>query len=251
MVTISRKLAKCLEYKTVFFPTRSALHSRLSPTQISTFFWSDVQLEDKRYLVRQENTATICIDLDPALDTLLKGIAKNTRYEIRQAEKLGNRVRTSRNGAEQTKAFLALFNDFARSKPEVRTINENKLNHYQGHSDTFLVHLDDKLVCGHVLLYDTQLRRTRLLYSASRRFDDCEAARLSGTLNRYLHWYEIQTYKEEKCEIYDMGGISTGVNAGIDQFKKLFGGRIVNEYTYLCSGLPYLSRMFLKLLRKD
>ena len=48
-----------------------------------------------------------------------------------------------------------------------------------------------------------------------------------------------------------MGGISTGVNAGIDQFKKLFGGRIVNEYTYLCSGLPYLSRMFLKLLRKD
>ena len=47
-----------------------------------------------------------------------------------------------------------------------------------------------------------------------------------------------------------MGGISTGVNAGIDQFKKLFGGRIVNEYTYLCSGLPYLSRMFLKLLKE-
>ena len=55
----------------------------------STFFCrSDVQLEDKRYLVGQENTATVCIDLDPALDTLLKGIATSTRCEIRQAEKL-------------------------------------------------------------------------------------------------------------------------------------------------------------------
>ena len=245
MVTIDRKVGGLLRYKAVFFPTDLALTEltkRSKPTQVARLFWTATELRNANRVLRHERSATVCVDLSATLETISKGIAKNTRYEVRQAEKLGERVRIERNDAERTGKFLALYNDFLRSKPEVLAINDSALGRYEGHADIFMVYLDEKPVCGHVLLRDTEIGRARLLYSASRRFDDRETARLSGTLNRFLHWYEIGAYREEGFNTYDLGGIKEDKTNGITQFKMSFGGEIVREHTYLCAGIPWVGR---------
>ena len=245
MVIIDRNLGGIVPYRAVFFPTDETLTElteRTKPTQMARLFWTATELRNANRVVRHEKTATVCIDLSGTLEALSKGVAKNTRYEIRQAEKLGDRIRIERNGPELTDKFLALFNDFVRSKPEVAAINHSMLRRYEAHADIFMAYLDGNPVCGHVLLRDVEIGRARLLYSASRRFDDRETARLSGTLNRFLHWHEICAYREERFSAYDLGGIKEDEADGITQFKMSFGGDVVKEHTYLCAGIPWVGR---------
>jgi Acetyltransferase (GNAT) domain len=245
MVIIDRNLGGIVPYRAVFFPTDETLTElteRTKPTQMARLFWTATELRNANRVVRHEKTATVCIDLSGTLETLSKGVAKNTRYEIRQAEKLGDRIRIERNGPEVTDKFLALFNDFVRSKPEVAAINHSMLRRYEAHADIFMAYLDGNPVCGHVLLRDVEIGRAWLLYSASRRFDDRETARLSGTLNRFLHWHEICAYREERFSAYDLGGIKEDKADGITQFNMSFGGDVVKEHTYLCAGIPWVGR---------
>jgi hypothetical protein len=245
MVIIDRNLGGIVPYRAVFFPTDETLTElteRTKPTQMARLFWTATELRNANRVVRHEKTTTVCIDLSGTLEALSKGVAKNTRYEIRQAEKLGDRIRIERNGPELTDKFLALFNDFVRSKPEVAAINHSMLRRYEAHADIFMAYLDGNPVCGHVLLRDVEIGRARLLYSASRRFDDRETARLSGTLNRFLHWHEICAYREERFSAYDLGGIKEDKADGITQFKMSFGGDVVKEHTYLCAGIPWVGR---------
>jgi hypothetical protein len=245
MVIIDRNLGGIVPYRAVFFPTDETLTElteRTKPTQMARLFWTATELRNANRVVRHEKTATVCIDLSGTLEALSKGVAKNTRYEIRQAEKLGDRIRIERNGPELTDKFLALFNDFVRSKPEVAAINHSMLRRYEAHADIFMAYLDGNPVCGHVLLRDVEIGRARLLDSASRRFDDRETARLSGTLNRFLHWHEICAYREERFSAYDLGGIKEDKADGITQFKMSFGGDVVKEHTYLCAGIPWVGR---------
>ncbi|HVA40177.1 MAG TPA: GNAT family N-acetyltransferase [Candidatus Binataceae bacterium] len=245
MISIDRKLGGLVPYKAVFFPTDALLAElteRSKPTQMAKVFWTPNELRSEKCVVRHYRSATVCIDLNGSLDTISKGVAKNTRYEIRQAEKLGDRVGIGRNGNERVEEFLALYNDFARSKPELSAINHGAFSRYAGHAETFIAYLDERPVCGHVLLRDAGIGRARLLYSASRRFDDREAARLCGTLNRFLHWHELCAYQEERFSTYDLGGIQEDKTNGITQFKMSFGGQIVKEHTYLCAGIPWVGR---------
>jgi lipid II:glycine glycyltransferase (peptidoglycan interpeptide bridge formation enzyme) len=74
-----------------------------------------------------------------------------------------------------------------------------------------------------------------LLYSASqfRTTDQLERAR-AGRANRWLHWQDMLHFKRSGIERYDWGGIfadeSSGERAGINQFKREFGGARVTSY---------------------
>jgi hypothetical protein len=129
-------------------------------------------------------------------------------------------------------------------------VNRAALERYADCSDIFVAHLDDQGICGHVNLRDEQGGRERLLFSASRRFEDKEMARLAGILNCYLHWHEMLSYKEEGFRVYDLGGIALGEKPdamGIDRFKSGFGGQTVIEHNYLCAGSPLLGRTLLRI----
>jgi lipid II:glycine glycyltransferase (peptidoglycan interpeptide bridge formation enzyme) len=253
MVTIDRYWGGLVPYKAVFFPsdqTLTELTERSKPIQMARLFWTETELRNPSRVVRHEQSATVCVGLGGTPEMLSKEVARNTRYEIRQAEKLGDRVRIERNGPTAIRKFLALFEDFVRSKPEVAAINHSMLSRYRHHADIFLAYLDENPVCGHVLLRDREIGRARLLYSASRRFGDREAARLSGTLNRFLHWREICTYREEGFSTYDFGGIIVDKGNGITQFKMSFGGNVVKEHTYLCAGIPWIGKAAQALFEK-
>jgi lipid II:glycine glycyltransferase (peptidoglycan interpeptide bridge formation enzyme) len=60
---------------------------------------------------------------------------------------------------------------------------------------------------------------------------------LIGRANRWLHWQDMLRLKQMGLERYDWGGLfeddSTPERAGINSFKKHFGGR--QERTYDCT----------------
>jgi hypothetical protein len=251
VITIERNLAGIVPYRAVFFPTDSVvgeISENLRSPWIARLFWSSTALERAPRVVRHQRTATVCVNLSPPPDELFKRIAKNGRYDIRQAEKMGDRLRIACNEPGSSDEFLELFNSFARVHRQVRTITSAVLRRYQDYSDTFLGYCDERLICGHLMLRDTNLGRARLLMSANRRLEDRETARLCGIANRFLHWHEIRCYRAEGFEVYDFGGIRDDHNDGITQFKMSFGGEVKSEHTYWCAGSPWLGRTALRVL---
>lgn len=248
MIIAERKLARVIPYRVVYFPSDAVLRNlteHLGPLEMARLFWSESALGDQRRLVRHHLSTTVCIDLRNPLDAIWKRMdSKGCRYEIRRAEKLAGRIRVTRNGPQAMHGFLALFNSFARAKKEgVSMMSREKIERFGPHSDIFLAYLDGRPLCGHVLLRDDSIGRVRLLFSGNRRLEDCELARVCGGVNRLLHWHELQDYREDGFSIYDFGGIDEKIASGIANFKKSFGGEIVEEHTYLCAGTPWMGRL--------
>jgi lipid II:glycine glycyltransferase (peptidoglycan interpeptide bridge formation enzyme) len=254
MVVLERKLSGILRYRMVFFPTAAVVRQmteHLGLTSMARLFSTDVEIEKARHLVSHDITATTCVDLTQNIDAIFRAMQASTRNKIRKAEKLDVRVAVERNGPQAIDDFLDLYADLAREKNgQVLQVERGVLGRYASCSDIFLARLDGAVICGHVNLRDEQGQRQRLLYSANRRFDDHDSARLSGILNHYLHWQEMRIYQEEGFRTYDFGGISRNGDphaAGIDRFKLSFGGATVIEHNYLCAGLPMLGRAALRL----
>jgi len=57
---------------------------------------------------------------------------------------------------------------------------------------------------------------------------------LVGRANRWLHWRDMLCFKEAGVQCYDWGGMfedeSTPERAGINRFKRDFGGQPVHSY---------------------
>jgi lipid II:glycine glycyltransferase (peptidoglycan interpeptide bridge formation enzyme) len=88
------------------------------------------------------------------------------------------------------------------------------------------------------------------LYSCSNHLEIDKAIRnQAAKLNRYLHWKDILSLKGLGCRQYDLGGIG---NPRIAEFKKGFGGTVVEEYNYIYGAgfKPKISVYSFKLLNK-
>jgi hypothetical protein len=244
MIIIDRRLGGILPYRTVFFPTGAALQEaadRLRPIELAQFFYTSANLDDRRVL-RRYIEITACIDLREPIDLLLKRMAVRTRERIRQAERFGSRVNLVRNDDNAFREFLELYDSLARSKTGFHS-DGREVSKYRQNSDVFVLYLDKSPILSHAMLRDCESGRVRLLHSVSRRFDDEETARLCGILNRFLHWHEMRLYRQEGFENYDFGGISADETDGTRRFKLSFGGRVVTENSFLCSGTPWLGQI--------
>jgi len=251
VVIIERKLAGLLSYKMVFFADATSLHrftENLKPTELARFFYTTDKLDGSR-VIRRERTFTVHNDLRQPVETLWKGLARYSRSEIQRAEKLGQRARITRNERAGRRDFLTVFNDFARLKDGVRPISSRLLQRFERFADRLVLYLDEQPMVVNLVLRDPENGCVRGLYSASRRLDTDEPkrARLVGNLNRMLHWHNMRLYKEEGFDTYDWGGISEDRSDGRAKFKMSFGGDVVEEYTYLCAGLPQLGPMVRRL----
>jgi hypothetical protein len=254
MVTIDRRLGGVLPYRVTFFPTSECarhIADELEPTWMARLIAADQDVAQATCVIRSGKNATSCVNLDRPLEELRSRTHSSTRNKLAKAEKLLHRIRIVRNGPEAKNEFVALYQPLLEAKgSQVLPLDVRILDRYTVCSDIFIAYLDATPICGHVNLRDDEIGRSRLLYSASKRFEDCETARLSGILNCYLHWHEIVTYKGEQFDIYDFGGISNGQRSnaeGIDRFKLAFGGDVVEEHNYLCAGIPSLGRLILRL----
>lgn len=176
---------------------------------------------------------TIHIDLSLGEDQIFNGFAKNTRYEVRRSDKDDVSFRIVDNLDE----FVEFYASFARSKGR-DVISREELNGYGGHLVvTAAVHNGVDLVM-HSYLVDKEASVVRLLHSASdfRSATTNELKSVIGRANRRLHWMDMQRFKADGFSIYDFGGFA--VNhvddelAKINEFKRGFGGEVVEQYEY-------------------
>lgn len=247
MITINKKLKGIIPYQVVWFPTDAALRSlanELPLSHVARVECADVDLPSAACMIEHHLSLTLYLDLSRPSNTIFGGFSATTRNLVRRAEKLVNRISVrryngEREGAEQLDEFVTLFNELVRQKPGVVFPMSRELAEaYFPQAELFLIDLDGKLMCGHLCMRDAQAGKSRLLYSASRRFEDPDASRVTGILNVYLHWHELQTYRDAGFAVYDFGGISPIDDPGINRFKLQFGGEIVRQHNYMFAGMP-------------
>jgi hypothetical protein len=251
MITISKKLKGIIPYRVVVWPTESVVREiaeNLPATHAARVESANTELLTGRCLVDHYLTLTLTIDLRRDLEQIFKDLITNARIRVHKAQKLGDRVTVRRSrglpGQENLiEEFALLYNSFIAGQTYLFPITKAGISSYFPNAELILMDLDGKPICGHLNLLDKESGMSRMLWCASRRFEDHATARLAGILNVYLHWYEIEKYREEGFHTYDLGGIGVlDYNVGVNRFKLQFGGTIVRQHNYLMAGMPKLWR---------
>lgn len=187
---------------------------------------------------------TLTIDLTQPSETLFQAVHKDTRAEIRRADRDG--VVLEVQDAKQSLVrddFLGFYNGFAAAKG-LHPLNALHLEcaASSGALDISAARAAD----GTVLVMHAHLvcpGRVRLLHSASH-FRDVDAAKRQsiGRANRWLHWRDIERFKTAGAKLYDFGGWYAGQTdetlLRINKFKEEFGGRPVQEWNSVVAMTP-------------
>lgn len=241
-----RRVGGLIRYRKIFFPTSEAalqISRSVLLTEVVRLFGVFGDLGVPPNVVRHRQLLTVWVDLSVGLDRVWGGMKrKSCRYEIHRAEKMLSRVTIEINSPKAMKDFLSVYNHFAETKGPVPRLSAPKLSQYSANGELLMAYLDDRPLCGHLLLCDRSAGIARLLYSGSRRLESAEDAAACGALNRYLHWYEMQRYHAQGFVTYDLGGIRTQLHPTA-QFKLSLGGTIVTEHTYLLSGSRQIAKL--------
>jgi hypothetical protein len=174
-------------------------------------------------------------DLTVTEDAITGRFGKDCRYKIRRAEaRDGLKMEWISDPEARLDEFREFYDAFASEKSiwlsdrrwleaacEARQL---VITSASKEGDALVWHA--YLVCG---------KSAWLQYTAScfRRMDSDYRA-LVGRANRWLHWREMLLFKEKGMERYDWGGLfedeSVPGNAGINNFKRDFGGQQVRTY---------------------
>jgi len=177
---------------------------------------------------------TIHISLDGDDASILASFSKGTRYEVNRAMRDG--VFFSSDVRQDD--FVRFYNEFALLKSR-KCLAPEELDLMGAHLSVTSAGYGDEVLVMHCYLLDMQLRKVRLLYSAShfRAFGDSAERNLVARANRMLHYKDMLYYRERGYSCYDLGGISLEQNdqekAHIANFKAGFGGCIVEESHYI------------------
>lgn len=189
---------------------------------------------------------TKLIDLAISPEALLMQCRKNTKYEIKRAEKEGVRFEIEHD----PDIFMEFYSAFARSKNTAKDIIEmgvDYIAHYKGNITITKAVIDNEVLAMHSYVLDRAGGRARLLHAASLFRDETDAQRRSlvGRANRFLHFQDMIYFKEHGVKTYDMGGYAHNTDdpelRSINDFKDSFGGELVEESIYISFPL-YLLR---------
>ena len=191
---------------------------------------------------RSTQLHTLWIDLTTNPDAIFAGMNADTRHKIRRAMKdTGVYEFSSAADALWLADFFEFYDRFAESK-KLPPANRMRLNAMRQEGILDLSRMRDE--DGTVLVWHAHVRganRVRLLHSASifREFNK-EAANRISRINRLHHWSDIQRFRQSGLPTYDFGGWYAGAEdtakLRINDFKRGFGGVIVEQYCADCPG---------------
>lgn len=197
--------------------------------------YRDSRVKLNKPFCTQERKWTLVTDLLVEKEEIFKQFSSNLRNEIRKAQKLENAVVSYNEIDKET--FINFYNDFAKEK-QLDLLDERRLNKYEDNLLFISAKLDDELTNVQVYIVDEVSKISRLLYSVStiHGLEDKLKRNQIGWINKALHWYAIEHLQANKFNIYDWGGYSNDESnkalAGIDKFKKSFGGELIEVYDY-------------------
>lgn len=202
---------------------------------------------------------TSIIDLSRDEDTIMKDLSSNTTYKIRRARREGFVPEMNEAPAASDLDWYAdYFDEFSRQKG-FSLCNRTKLAALNNEGALVITRVsgrDGNVAAAHAWVCDKQLRRVRLLYSAShfRELTESGDRNAVGRANRLLHWFEILQFKASGYIHYDLGGLPIdsldAERNSIARFKLEFGGKEVIEYTGLVPGNRF-GKMLLRLNAKS
>ena len=205
----------------------------------------------KRIFIFYKLFRTLLIDLEKNEQDIFNEMGKNTRYDIRRAEREGVEYEEINNPSDkEIEKFALSFNKFAAQK-NIRPCDPEKLKacSQKGAFIITMAKVGNEIICIHGYLFDGG--RAIMLYSASfRDSGDSKQRNLIGRANRFLHWKAILSFKKKGGKWYDFCGLSLegGGLEGINKFKKGFGGMEADELkTY--RGINLLGKLMILALR--
>src|SRR5579875_372988 len=182
---------------------------------------------------------TMWIDLTRSTDKLMAGIHRDTRKDIRRAERDGAVAEVFRFPEPETVAeFCEAYNASVAVKGLPPLYNADMA--YLMDSGALLlscVRANGGPVLAWHAYYQGE-RRCILTYSVSTH----RAARgipgqMIGRANRYLHWCDLVYFHDNGFELMDMGGWYGGRKASdllrVNKFKEEFGGKVMDSFSSL------------------
>lgn len=217
---------------------------KVEPTQLSHFHGAVTEVY------------TQISDLRLSEEDLLMKMNKDYRYMIRRAQRDGTEVTTFDAAALRTDAsiledFEQTYMDFCDSMKNEelkKDFDREKIESYIEHNCILLT----KAVLGSAVayhLYVTDGNWANMSYSASNFRDGNIDSAAAGRMNKMLHWHDMLFLKQQGCQKYDWGGLSSLENYnGIDTFKTRFGGEPKTLYNISVGNTP-LGKIAVAVLR--
>lgn len=178
---------------------------------------------------------SLVTDLSPGPEAISAQFGNDCRYKVRRAEtKDGLRMEFITDPESRLQEFGEFFDAFARQKS-----HQACDRHWLRAACEFRhLALSTASQGGEALVwhaYVTHGATAGLQYTGSCFRDrDNDYRALVGRANRWLHWNDMLRLKEAGITRYDWGGLfedeSTAERAGINRFKRDFGGQRVRVY---------------------
>jgi lipid II:glycine glycyltransferase (peptidoglycan interpeptide bridge formation enzyme) len=188
--------------------------------------------------VAAEEKTTIVIDLTQPTDALLTAVQKDTRADVRRAQRDGVlccEIDTHDQAARHD--FYEYYDSFAQQKG-LNALDRPRMETLAADERLSITAAVD--AAGQKIVYHAYVvcgTRARLLYSASQLYT-ASAPRMKsfiGRANRMLHWEDILLFKAKRFAAYDLGGWYAGEfdadRLRINRFKEEFGGKKLKEYS--------------------
>jgi len=235
IVETSRGLFRVVD---VYYPQlqeASGIAGDLAVNQIVYVRQAPGHLPPNRLAVRYRPFETSLLDLTRDTDELFRGFSRTCRNMVRRTDRASDKIEVRRNDDAAYRDFLTIHNGFVAVKKYAEKLSEQRLDAIKPFADVLVAYFDGRPLCGHVAIRDERLGRVGLVWSASTRLKGEDSPTFVGSLNRWLHWYEMQLYKLEGMRAYDFGGVGadTPETAAIAKFKLSFGGTRVLEHNYI------------------
>jgi hypothetical protein len=176
-------------------------------------------------------------DLGGTESDVMEPYSNTCRYQIRRAEtRDALRLEFITEPGDRLDEFCEYFDIFAKQKaidPAHRPWLEEACR--AGQLVLSAARCGDEALVWHAHNIGSGI--ARLEHSASSfREGDIDYRNLVGRANRWLHWQDMLKFKALGATQYDWGGMfedeSTPERAGINNFKRQFGGRTVHRYDY-------------------
>ena len=185
--------------------------------------------------VRTVPLQSLRTDLGRPVNEIVGAFAGNCRREIHRAERQDDLCHELMpEAADRLEEFISFYDEFATQKG-ICLADRRWLSRAAATRQLILSHSSrgrEPLVWHAYLWIGSTVI---LMHSASWfRGRDSRYRSLVGRANRWLHWQDMLYFKRAGVLYYDWGGMffdeSTPDRAGINQFKRMFGGRPVQTY---------------------
>ncbi len=173
---------------------------------------------------------TIIIDLTQDIQSIFKEFGYYNRRKIRKAAK----INLAWTVDSDLKEFVPIYNEFARKKG-LKLLSIESLQGINDYTVTKVTH-NNTILAARYYIIDQKHRVVRAVYGVTNRLDQHADTKIAGWANRYLHFEDIKYFKDLGFKTYDLGGTAEHTKKiashHIDEFKREFGGQVVDEYVY-------------------